>query len=467
MNIVKNMFLDLIEIRRYASLVRIKKFDTSTETGRHNERLRRIALSIVSNVLSKTLGVMVMILSVSLTMPYLGPERFGIWMTISSIAAVVSFLDFGIGNVLTNYVATKASLDVKEHLREAVTLGIVVLVILGGFAAFLLWFLSGILPWETLLKLKEPQFVLEAQSSAKVFAILFGFNVVTNGILKIFAGLQESYYGHLASALGSITSIIGLWLGSYQHVGVTFLLAVMMGGQIVSGLILSLFLFNRKLIGLTKFANFKKLEIFYLFRSGLLFFMLQIGTMVSYGMDSLIISGTLGLVAVSTFNITQRLFYFISQPLMMINAPLWGAYADAHSRKDKKFILKTLKKSLFLTSIFSLVAGFTLVFFGEQIILIWTKRSLSVPFSLILIFWIWTFCQTLGNAFAMLLNGCNIVASQVRSVLLFIVIAIPSKIFFVKYGLNTYLLVATISYLIAVPFYLYFFERPHLKKIFI
>ena len=467
MNTLKNISLNLTDIRRYVYLLSIKKFDTSTEMGRNNERLRRIVLSVLSNVLSKALSVMVLILSVSLTMPYLGPERFGIWMIISSFVTVISLLDFGIANVLTNYVASKASIDDKEQLREAISTGLGVLTVLGILAAFLLWFLSGILPWKTLLKVNEPQFILEAQSSAKVFAILFGLNVVTNGVLKIFAGLQELFYAHLASTLGSIASIVGLWLCAYHHAGITFLLIVMMGGQIISGLVLSLMLFSRKLIGFTKFISFKKSEVIHLFRSGMLFFLLQIGTLAAYGIDSLIISGTLGLLAVSIFNITQRLFYFISTPLLMINAPLWGAYADAHSRKDKKFILKMLKKSLLITSIFSLVASSILILFGEKIISIWTKGALTVPLSFILIFWVWTFCQTLGNAFAMVLNGCNIVASQVRSLLLFIAIAIPSKIFFVKYGLDIYLLVAIISYLVAVPFYLYFFERVHLNEIFL
>ena len=64
--------------------LRLSAFDSSTEQGRSAERYRMAAWSVVANVLSKGMSLTVIVMSVSLTLPYLGAERFGVWMTISS-----------------------------------------------------------------------------------------------------------------------------------------------------------------------------------------------------------------------------------------------------------------------------------------------------------------------------------------------------------------------------------------------
>jgi O-antigen/teichoic acid export membrane protein len=46
-----------------------------------------------------------MVISVPLTLTYLGSERYGMWMAISSIVALLAFADFGLGNGLVNAIA--------------------------------------------------------------------------------------------------------------------------------------------------------------------------------------------------------------------------------------------------------------------------------------------------------------------------------------------------------------------------
>ena len=86
--------LSFVAALRY---VRLTPFDVQTEQGRRDERYRVALLSILANVLSRVVGVVLTLLSVSLTLPYLGVERFGIWMTVASFAAMLTFLDLGGG----------------------------------------------------------------------------------------------------------------------------------------------------------------------------------------------------------------------------------------------------------------------------------------------------------------------------------------------------------------------------------
>ncbi len=80
-----------------------------------------------------------------------------------------------------------------------------------------------------------------------------------------------------------------------------------------------------------------KLEYRQLLNVGGLFFVLQIGTMIGWSADALIVSTLAGVTAVTQFAIVQRMYSLVSIPLSIMNAPLWGAYADANAPGLKAF----------------------------------------------------------------------------------------------------------------------------------
>ncbi len=48
--------------------------------------------------MSRLLAAALAIVTVPLTIGYLGSERYGLWITISSVVAMINFADLGIGN---------------------------------------------------------------------------------------------------------------------------------------------------------------------------------------------------------------------------------------------------------------------------------------------------------------------------------------------------------------------------------
>lgn len=442
--------MNILAARRY---VRFTPFDTSTEQGRGDERYRLAMISILTNVLSRSLGMIVMILSVRLTVPYLGVERFGIWMTVSSFAGLLSFLDLGVGNALTNHVAKRAAEDNPSLLRQTISGGLTFLALVGALMGIGLWCVAAYLPWSTFIKVTQPELLIEARSAAMCFALLFGISIFTTGLQRIFAGLQKAYVSHMVAALGSLTAGIGIWLAATAHADISTLLIVMLGSQSAVSFILFWILIHRKQLCFKNIVHSTKLEIPHLYHTGWLFFVLQIGTMVGWGADSLIISGTLGATQVAVYSITQRLFQFVSQPLALINAPLWSAYADAHARDEKIFISKTLRKSMLLTMMGSILVGLFILVFSSELIVLWTRSEITVPTKFVFIFFVWTTLEALGNAFAMFLNGCNVIRPQVVTVVVLTCIALPTKIYFVnKYGISGMLLSYTVVYFSIVVF---------------
>ena len=445
--------------------LRFSAFDVSTEDGRASERYRLAVWAILANVASKGGAMAVMVLSVSLTIPYLGAQRFGIWMTIASFAGMLSFLGLGVGNALTNHVASRSAQADAVLLRRAISGGLVLLLMIGVVVGTALWLLAAWLPWAKLIKVEDVELLLEAKSAAQLFALLFGLNLFTTGIQSVFAGLQRSFEVYLVSALGSLASLLALWMAAYAHAGLLVLLAVTLGIQSLFTLLLLGLLVRRKLFIAGDIYWAVRHETQGLIRIGGLFFILQIGTMIGWGADALIISSVLGPAQVAVYSIAQRLFQFVAQPLAMMNAPLWGAYADAHSRSDVAFIRRTFRFSMMLTLGGALLGVIILLFTSQWLLHYWTGDSVMVPMALLGMVAMWTVLEACGVAFAMFLNGMQIVRQQVIVVAVFCMLALPLKIWGVaSLGLIAIPLVTTVVYALTHIYFYGFAFYPTIKS---
>ena len=187
--------------------------------------------------------------------------------------------------------------------------------------------------------------------------------------------------------------------------------------------------------------------------------------MVGWGMDSLLISSTLGVAQVAIFSIVQRLFQLAIQPLSILNAPLWGAYADAHSRNDRAFIKKTLARSLASTFIFALFVAIIILIFHSWLIEKWSISNIVAPITFVATYALWSVIQSFGNAFAIFLNGAGIIRQQVVSVILFVILAFPMKIIMIRYfDLFGIMLATVVAYLVSHVFTYYFLYLEDIKK---
>src|SRR4051812_33299361 len=93
------------QVTRWARYLRLRSFDTDTAEGRSAERYRRIAWSAVLSAGARGVGILVSFITVPLVIGYLGDERYGMWLTISSLFLVLGPLDLGIGRGLLQVVS--------------------------------------------------------------------------------------------------------------------------------------------------------------------------------------------------------------------------------------------------------------------------------------------------------------------------------------------------------------------------
>ena len=64
-------------------LIKPSSIEINTPEGRAKERIRRATLTAIGTMIAKGINALTVLISVPLTVNYLGAERYGMWMTIS------------------------------------------------------------------------------------------------------------------------------------------------------------------------------------------------------------------------------------------------------------------------------------------------------------------------------------------------------------------------------------------------
>ncbi len=416
----------------HARYLRFRPFPSDSPEGRAAERLRRAAWTMVAHIVSSATNVLVMVLSVSWTLPYLGVERFGAWMTITSLVTALSFLDLGVGNGLTNRVAQAASENSSNTLRLAISGGLGLLAALSLALLLLLATVAWLLPWEALIKSGSVELVDEVRRATLVFAVLFAVSTFTDGVSRVYHGLQRGYVVFATNTVFTLSGILMLYLASQRQASIPVLVLCVMGTSMFPGLFLWIRLWRKGLFRFTTLSQDVNIEKPKLIRVGVLFFVLQVGTSLGMGIDSLIVSSNLGASAVATYAIVQRIYLIVTQPMLILNGPLWPAYADADARNDRMFIRKTLATAGLITLLYSTSSVFALAWFSEPLIKFWTASVLSSSSDLVYALGAWTVVAAIANCFAMFMNGVGALKPQVIAVTVIVVVGVPLKILVVQ-----------------------------------
>jgi O-antigen/teichoic acid export membrane protein len=438
-----------------AKYFRLKPFDTTTLSGVRHERYRLATWSAIANLGSRFANILVILLSVRLTLPYLGVERFGMWVAISSFVGMLSLLDLGVGNALTNRVALVSVKHGPTHLRTTIVGGVGLMGLLATTATAILIVIAMLLPWATIIKVTGQIARTELNVTILMVAILFGMNLMGNALTRVFYGLQRSFEPAVLTIGGCVISCMLLWFASRAEAGVPTLLLATLGVQSSVPFFLLLILIHRHQFGFKGMIRATRQELPTLLRPAGFFLILQLGFVVGWGADSLIIANAVGTDKVAEYGVAQRLFQLITIPLAVVNAPLWGIYADAMARHDHQFIAATLRRSLQVTTMIALLMSIVLVAFHHPIILIWTNGVLQLSLLFVALYACLAITESIGNAAANYLNGCFIIRPQLTSVALFCVLALPLKIVLVRsHGIEGVVFATFVSYwLMAVLVY--------------
>src|SRR6185436_13107214 len=122
-------------LRRTLERVRPRDLTSLAGDERSRERDRRIALTAVSSAAATGIGAVVSLITIPLTVRYLGTQGYGLWVTIASATALLSFADLGLSSGLVNAISeTQATHDVRAARRFVASAFYLLVLIAGAIA---------------------------------------------------------------------------------------------------------------------------------------------------------------------------------------------------------------------------------------------------------------------------------------------------------------------------------------------
>ncbi|MCM5181832.1 hypothetical protein MMS87_29145, partial [Escherichia coli] len=92
---------------------------------------------------------------------------------------------------------------------------------------------SGMIDWQLVIKGINENVYAELQHSIKVFVIIFGLGIYSNGVQKVYMGIQKAYISNIVNAIFILLSIITLVISSKLHAGLPVLIVSTLGIQYI------------------------------------------------------------------------------------------------------------------------------------------------------------------------------------------------------------------------------------------
>lgn len=420
-------------------MLNIKNIFNSIGLNKGQERTVRAKKNIVASLIIKGLNIAIGLILVPLTISYLNPTKYGIWITLSSVISWFGFFDIGLGNGLRNRFAEALANNNKELAKTYVSTTYAVLSIIISLVLLFFYLINPFINWVVILNAgNEPGLQNELSTLALIVFTFFCLRFIFKLIGTILTADQQPAKASLfelfsnAIILFFIIILTRILSSSLIYLGLIF-----SSIPVIVFFIVSLWFFNGKYRyykPAIKFINFGKAKD--LFSLGIKFFIVQISVVLLYQTNNIIISQLFGPSEVTPYNIAFKYFSIIMMVFSIILLPFWSAFTEAWVKKEMDWIKLVMKKLFKIWGILLLLAIFMLVL-SPIIYKIWIGKAINIPTSMSALVGLWIILNCWNGIFSQFLNGISKIKLQVMASIILALLNVPLSLYMGKiYGVN-------------------------------
>ena len=393
-----------------------------------HQRSVKAKKNIIVSFILKGFSIMVGLAFVPLTVSYVNPLRYGIWLALSSIIGWFSYFDIGFGNGLRNKFAESIAKKEYDTARIYVSTTYAVITALALFCILIFVFVNPFISWTKILNAPAGM-AKELEWLALIVFIFFWMQFVLQLITTIITANQEPAKASFFNLLGSILSLLFIFILTKVTSGNLIYLGSVLSITPVLVLLTSSFWFYNREYKIYA-PSFKFIRLRYarsLMGLGFNFFVIQIGALVLFQTDNIVITQLFSPREVTTFNIAFKLFSVIIMAFSIIIAPLWSVFTEAYTNKDFEWIKRTLSKLRKIWLVVVVITIFTLVV-SPLIFRLWMGDKVKIPFSLSVALSFYIIVCSWQNIHVYFLNGVGKIRLQLYLVIVSGLINIPMAI---------------------------------------
>jgi O-antigen/teichoic acid export membrane protein len=368
-------------------------------TGKYVEQLG-------GSVVVRIVGIAITLLYIPLLLDFLNEEKYGIWITLTTIINWIRIFDVGLGNGLRNKLAEAIALNRQTEARKLVSTSYAILALIFVSILAVMLPLNGMLNWNDILKAYTiPADELQLLTSITISFILIGFVLQT--VVVVYAADGNSVMGSFIQLIINIICLILLLFAKwYATKGDLILLATIITGiPLLVYLVFSIYIFSGKYKYMR--PSFKSVDLkdtAGLFKLSWQFFIIQITATVLYASMPFVITQFYSPKEVTQYNISTTIFNFPMTLMALITAPVGPLVTQAFARGDGSWIRSMFNK---MSKISLLLSGgvILMVLCSGLIYKLWIGDRVEIPFALSIVVGIYAVSNIIMNPYSIFLNS--------------------------------------------------------------
>lgn len=395
-----------------------------------SERTVLIKKNILASSLLKVISIIVSLMVVPATINYINAERYGIWLTLSSIIALLSYFDFGFSHGFRNKFAEAVAKDDHRLARKYVSTTYIVLAILFASIMVVSSVVNTYIDWSNILNVSI-ELNCELRAVFQILIVFFCVNIVAQVFSTMLMANQRPASSAAITTGGNFLSLIAIIILTYTTKGSLEYLAIAFSGiPCLFTIIMSIIVFSTEKY--KKYApSFKQIDLSLtkdIIGMGGQFFLIMMCMLLIFQFTNIIISRELGPESVTLYNVTYKIFSIVEMVAMIILTPIWSAYTDAYTRKDFDWMKRSAAK-LEKMGLISFPTLVLLTIISPFLFNIWLGKEVESSIYVSMAVAFYTFCKIMGNIYMYQLNGTGKVRIQLITYAVIAIFAIPAMIY--------------------------------------
>ena len=311
-----------------------------------NERSVAVKKNIAVSLVLKCISILVSLQVVPLTIGYVNPTKYGIWLTLSSIIAWLSYFDLGFAHGFRNrFAEAKAKGDMKLA-KEYVSTTYAVLFLLFSVILLITLVVNNYLDWSRILNI-DPVYKDELSLVFGLLACFFCLNIVASVFTTMLTADQKPALASLIQTGGQVLAFVCIYILTKTTSGSLSALAFVFSGvPCILVITISVIMFHDKRYSLVapSLLSVRLVLTRNILGLGGQFFVIMVSTLFIFQFVNIILSRTQGPEVVTQYNIAYRYFNVVNMIFIIILNIFWSAFTDAYIKKDSGWMKRIIKK---------------------------------------------------------------------------------------------------------------------------
>lgn len=381
--------------------------------------------NIVGSLLAKGLSIVISLILVPITLGYVTPEVYGIWLTLSSIIHWLTFFDIGFTQGLKNKLAEALAVEDYDRGKSLVSTTYVMMSIIFIPLGILLCLCVPFIDWTGLLNV-DSSYNLEITKTLYILIWAFCFQMIVNVLSTVIMAYQRVALSSFFLVIGNLMSLIVVYFLTLYYESSLYLLACSVSFlPIIVLLVAGIFLYRGsfKLVK-PSWGYFDRHYIRELFGLGYRFFLIQLQFVVLFQATNFIISNISGPNDVTIYNIVYKYLHVGMMIFSIMLTPLWPAFTNAYAQKDYSWMRRTYSKMIKVYYFVS-AAILIMVAISPFVYYFWIGNKVVIPIVMTVVVAIYMIINMWDSLQVNIINGIGTLKVQIIVTTLGLVIHLP------------------------------------------